>query len=69
MKHLHDPVAFATINTVQITRMTIKCNQTAKLHTKPLDVAVNISSTPYGCKMSDYVLLRAVKIYTVLNNK
>jgi len=28
--------------------------------TKPLDIAVLISSAPCGCKMSDYVLLKHV---------
>ena len=29
---------------------------------------VTISSTAYGCKMSDYTLLKTGKIYTVIKN-
>jgi len=33
---------------------------------KPFDVTVLISSAPYSCKLSDYVLLKAVRIYIVV---
>jgi len=35
---------------------------------KTLNDTVIISGTPYGHKMSDYVLLKTVKIYTVIKN-
>ena len=38
--------------------------QTAQIQS--LDVTVIISGAPYGCKMSDYVLLKTDKIYTIV---
>jgi len=32
-------------------------------------LTVIISGTAYGCKMSDYTLLKRDKIYIVINNK
>ena len=31
-------------------------------------LTVIISDTAYGCKMSDYMLLKRAKIYIVINN-
>jgi len=32
-------------------------------------LTVTISSTAYGCKMSDYILLKRDQMYIVINNK
>jgi len=39
------------------------------VYVKPLLVTIFISSAPYGCKMSGYVLLKTVKIYIIVKNR
>jgi len=36
---------------------------------KPTDVTVLISSTPYVCKISDYMLLKTINFYIFVKNE
>jgi len=69
MDHLHVSAASPAIIRVVLQEYWYNKTNCQTEQIQSIDVTVIISGAPYGCKMSDYVLLKTDGNYTLVKNR